>query len=119
MLINFVNPYSNIYVRTSTIQRVVLLHCMAYYEFDNPKISDKSFDELIMQLVEYQKKVIKKLRPNYGNDVPDESILSMYTDYGYATYDIDGTTGFDLVGRLLDKDKKHLTKIVSMWYNGK
>ena len=58
------------------------------------KLSDKQYDELSRQLVELQKDV----------DVHK-------TQYGYVMHDFDGTTGFDLYGRLNEKDKKYLMHI--------
>lgn len=75
------------------LQRKIIINSILYYEFDNPKLSDKQYDETCKQLVELQK------------DYDGES------QYGYAFYDFDGTTGFDLYDRLNDGDKEYLTNI--------
>ena len=81
---------------TSFLQRVVIIHSILYYELDNPLISDKSYDEVSKQLLEYQK---------------DANIDA--TQYGYMMYDFDGNTGFDLYTRLNDSDRKYLRHIAS------
>ena len=76
------------------LQRKIILNAIAYYELNTNKLSDKQYDELSRQLVDMQKYV----------DVHK-------TQYGYVMHDFDGTTGFDLYGRLNEKDKKYLMNI--------
>lgn len=76
------------------LQRKIILNCIAYYELNINKLSDKEYDELSKQLVELQK---------------DINISG--TQYGYVMCDFDGTTGFDLYERLNDYDKKYLMSI--------
>lgn len=76
------------------LQRKIILNCIAYYELNTNKLSDKEYDELSKQLVELQKNV----------NISD-------TQYGYVMCDFDGTTGFDLYERLNDYDKKYLMSI--------
>lgn len=76
------------------LQRKIILNCIAYYELNTNKLSDKEYDELSKQLVELQKSV----------NISD-------TQYGYVMCDFDGTTGFDLYERLNDYDKKYLMSI--------
>ena len=76
------------------LQRKIILNAIAYYELDNPKLTDKEYDELSKQLVELQKDI----------NIND-------TQYGYAMYDFDGTTGFDLYDRLNSHDKEYLMNI--------
>lgn len=79
--------------RVEFLQRVILVHSYLYYEKDSPVWSDNKFDEISKQLVKEQKKhSLKWVKEN--------------THYGYAFYDFDGSTGFDLWGRLKEKDKK-------------
>ena len=77
------------------LQRKIILCSIIYYMLSDNLISDKAYDEISKQLVEMQKE--------YG-DVRD-------TQYGYVMYDFDGTTGFDLYGRLNDHDKSYLLNI--------
>ena len=76
------------------LQRKIILNAIAYYELNTNKLSDKQYDELSRQLVDMQKDV----------DVQQ-------TQYGYVMNDFDGTTGFDLYGRLNEKDKKYLMNL--------
>lgn len=76
------------------LQRKIILNCIAYYELDTNKLSDKEYDELSRQLVEFQKDI----------NIND-------TQYGYVMHDFDGTTGFDLYSRLNEHDKKYLMSI--------
>lgn len=76
------------------LQRKIILNAIAYYELDSSILSDREYDELSHQLVDLQKDV----------DVQQ-------TQYGYVMHDFDGTTGFDLYGRLNDKDKRYLMQL--------
>ena len=78
------------------LQRKVILNSIAYYEFDTNFLSDKEYDSISKQLVE--------LCREYG-DVRD-------TQYGYAMADFDGSTGFDIFGRLTDSDREYLIQLV-------
>lgn len=78
------------------LQRKIILNSMAYYMYNVSPLSDRAYDEMSKQLVEMQKV--------YWDEV-------YLTQYGYAFHDFDGTTGFDLYGRLLDRDKEYLEKI--------
>lgn len=80
--------------KVNYLQRKIILNAIAYYELDRSTLSDKDYDELSKQLVEMHKTV----------NISD-------TQYGYIMYDFDGTTGFDLYGRLNEKDKKYLMNI--------
>ena len=76
------------------LQRKIILNAIAYYELNTSRLTDKQYDELSRQLLDLQKDV----------DVHK-------TQYGYVMHDFDGTTGFDLYGRLNEKDKKYLMHI--------
>lgn len=76
------------------LQRKIILNCIAYYELNTNRLTDKQYDELSKQLVELQKDI----------DIND-------TQYGYIFYDFDGTTGFDLYHRLNKQDKEYLMNI--------
>ena len=77
------------------LQRKIILCSIAYYMLSESIISDKAYDEISYQLV--------RMHTEYG-DISD-------TQYGYVMYDFDGTTGFDLYGRLNDHDKTYLLNI--------
>lgn len=76
------------------LQRKIILNCIAYYELNINKLTDKEYDGLSKQLVELQKDI----------NISD-------TQYGYVMYDFDGTTGFDLYERLNSYDKEYLRSI--------
>lgn len=76
------------------LQRKIILNCIAYYELNINKLTDKEYDELSKQLVELQQDI----------NISD-------TQYGYVMYDFDGTTGFDLYERLNSYDKEYLRSI--------
>ena len=76
------------------LQRKIILNSIAYYELNTSRLTDKQYDELSRQLVDMQKDV----------DIQQ-------TQYGYVMHDFDGTTGFDLYGRLNEQDKKYLMNI--------
>ena len=80
--------------RINFLQRKMIINAILYYELNDSKLSDKDYDELSKQLVELQKDV----------DISK-------TQYGYAMYDFDGTTGFDLYSRLKENDRKYLLNI--------
>lgn len=77
------------------LQRKIILNSIAYYELNTNKLTDKQYDELSRQLVAMQ--------AEYPNIID--------TQYGYAFYDFDGSTGFDLYHRLNEHDKEYLYNI--------
>lgn len=78
------------------LQRKIILNSVAYYMFDTNFLSDQDYDSICRQLVQ--------LHAEYG-DISD-------TQYGYAFYDFDGSTGFDLYYRLNEHDSTYLTNMV-------
>lgn len=82
------------------LQRVILIHSYLYYEKDNPIWTDKKYDEISKQLAELQEE-------------HDRNAIKYRTQYGYAFYDFDGTTGFLLWDRLKKKDKKQIAGIAN------
>lgn len=80
------------------LQRVILIHSYLYYEKDNSIWTDRKYDEISKQLVSMQLEHGTKW-------------IQSNTQYGYAFYDFDGTTGFDLWGRLKQKDRQMIKGI--------
>lgn len=80
--------------RVNFLQRKIIINSIAYYELDNPVLSDKQYDELCRQLVSMQ-----------------EDIDLNLTQYGYCMNGFDGSTGFDLYTKLNDHDKDYLMKL--------
>lgn len=76
------------------LQRKIILNCIAYYQLNTNKLTDKEYDELSKQLVSLQRDI----------NIND-------TQYGYIMYDFDGTTGFDLYDRLNASDRQYLMNI--------
>lgn len=81
--------------KISYLQRKILLNSILYYMYNDNAIDDYFYDSICKQLVVMQNE--------YG-DISD-------TEYGYAFYDFEGSTGFYLYGRLTKEDKNHLLKI--------
>ena len=92
-------PFPESWSKTSKIshlQRRVLIYSIAYYEYSESIVSDMVYDAISKQLVQMQK------------EFPKEAEQSMYW---YAMKDFEGGTGFDLVGKLTNKDREWLRKL--------
>lgn len=87
--------YWDLLSTTNFLQRRIIVYSLLYYELDVTAITDKQFDCMAKQLVRLHEKVGR------GN-------VSRKTQYGYALYDFDGTTGFDIADRLNKNDKNYL-----------
>lgn len=92
------NTYWTDELKANFLERVIAIHSYLYYERDNSIWTDKHFDEISKQLVSVLK---------YHN----ERWIIQHTQYGYAFYDFDGTTGFDLWYRLNLKDRQYIQNI--------
>lgn len=92
------NTYWTDELKANFLERVIAIHSYLYYERDNSILTDKHFDEISKQLVSVLK---------YHN----ERWIIQHTQYGYAFYDFDGTTGFDLWYRLNLKDRQYIQNI--------
>lgn len=86
-------------LKCSFLQRVILIHSYLYYEANNSAITDREYDEIAKQLVSIQQKHTVQW-------------IKHCTQYGYVFYDYDGTTGFDLWHRLVEKDKQNILAIL-------
>ena len=89
--------YWSIKTIMSYIQRRIIVYSIMYYELSESCITDKDFDELSHQLVELMKSTPKE--------------ICKKTQYWYAMYDFDGSTGLDIPDRLTDSDRDYLTGI--------
>lgn len=85
-------------LKVDFLQRVILIHSYLYYEADNSVWTDRKYDEVAKQLV-------------FMQEVKAKEWIKHNTQYGYAFYDFDGTTGFDLWHRLKQKDKEQIAGI--------
>lgn len=91
-LVSFDNhPYWSETTKISWLQRAVVIHSLLYYRYNESIIQDSDYDLLCVQLLEMQSKLSEK-------EVREK------TTYGYAFYDFDGSTGFDVVSRLTALD---------------
>lgn len=84
--------------KVSHLQRRIIVWSILYYEFDTSIIDDHKFDSCCHQLVGLQNELSKK---DFDK-----------TTYHYLFENFDGTTGFDLCGRLPQSDKDYLMHIV-------
>lgn len=85
--------------KIEAVQRMILVHSMLYYEMNESIISDKRFDKISSLLCEKQSELsLRKL---------------LSTQYGYVFQDFDGTTGFDLISRLTQKDRTRIEQIAN------
>lgn len=95
------NPYWTEKMKIDFLQRIVLIHSYLYYELDNPVWQDRRYDIVGKQLAELQKR-------------QKSDFVRYKTQYGYAFYDYDGTTGFLLWSRLTESDREKVKDIVKM-----
>lgn len=86
--------YWDLTTKISYLQRRIIVYSLMYYELDESCISDKRYD------------CISNLLVKLMNQATSEELE--LTDYNYAMYDYDGSSGFDLKSRLNEKDKKYL-----------
>lgn len=99
----FKNPYMTEIARVSFLQRVIIIHSLLYYEHNKTIWLDVMYDEIAHQLVDAMEWMT------------EEDLQK--TQYYYAMYDFDGTTGYDISYRLYERDKKYLTNIALQCYN--
>lgn len=78
------------------LQRWLIVQSILYYELDFNLVDDKMWDANAKQLVEYMEKWPNGLKKS---------------QYYYCMNDFDGSTGFDLYGRLKKKDRVYLMNI--------
>lgn len=88
--------------KISYLQRRIIVYSIMYYEQNESCVSDKYYDSLSSQLVKLQKECNK------------EDFRS--SEYYYAMYDFDGSTGFDIPSRLTKHDREYLTRVASYVY---
>lgn len=82
--------------KISYMERQVLVYSIMYYNMDQSCVSDKEYDQLCKDLIKLCEE-------------DQEAFLN--SQYYYAFYDFDGTTGYDLPYRLNDSDKERITTI--------
>lgn len=86
--------------KLNRLERLVLIHSIIYYEFDENVITDEQYNKLsrltAKKVAQYKDTKLKK------------------TMYGYAFKDFDGSTGFDLLFKLKEEDKLYLMELSRM-----
>lgn len=87
-------------VKVSYLQRRIIVHSILYYELDHPIITDGQYNEISQQLVDMMK------------SVPADELVK--STYWYCMSDFDGSTGFDLYGRLNPQDQHYLMELSQM-----
>lgn len=86
--------------KISCLQRRIIVYSIMYYELSESCITDAEYDAISKQLVHLQSSV-------------DRAEFEK-SQYYYAMYDFDGSTGFDIPSRLTKRDREYLTKIAHM-----
>lgn len=97
--------YWNNQTKISYLQRRIIVYSIMYYQYNESCVSDRFYDCISKQLVKLMGEC-------------SEAELQQ-TEYWYAMYDFDGSTGFDIPDRLTDKDRTYLewlaTNIYVQW----
>ena len=100
------NVYWTDKMKADFLQRVILIHSYLYYELDSQKWTDSKFDKVSKQLVNIQNQ-------------HKEAWVKEHTQYGYAFYNFDGSTGFDLWYRLNEEDQKLIKQHALLMLDGR
>ena len=82
----------------SYLQRRIIVYSIMYYQMSQSCVSDRYYDAVSKQLCGLQKQYPEQFKQ---------------TEYYYAMYDFDGTTGFDIPSRLSKSDLDKLTRIAN------
>lgn len=82
----------------SYLQRQIIVYSIMYYQMSQSCVSDRYYDAVSKQLCGLQKQYPEQFKQ---------------TEYYYAMYDFDGTTGFDISSRLTKSDLDKLTRIAN------
>lgn len=86
--------YWNDITKVNHLQRKILLCSITYYKLNDNCMSDFEYDSISKQLVKMQKEM-------------EKSRLKQ-TMYYYVFKDFEGSTGFDLIGKLKKEDYDYL-----------
>lgn len=94
--------YWNNTTKASYLQRRIIVYSIMYYERAESCVSDRYYDNISHQLVKLMQDSTKQEMEK--------------TQYWYAMYDFDGSTGFDIPSRLTEHDRKYLSVVASYVY---
>ena len=86
------NPYVSNQTKMEMLQRWLIIHASIYYNYNSNVVTDKQWDANAYQLVDMMERYPKTYKKTF---------------YYYIMDDFDGSTGFDLIGRLEDWNPKH------------
>lgn len=86
---NFMNPYLGIISKFNLLENWLLVQSIIYYYFDTNIVSDCMYDANAHQLVAL---------------IGQDKKAFAYSDFYYVFQDYDGSTGYDLVGKLKKED---------------
>ena len=86
--------------KISYLQRRIIVWSIMYYEHDESCVPDNVYDSVSHQLVELQ------------NSTSLEEFKK--SRYYYAMHDFDGSTGFDIPSRLINKDRDYLKLLATI-----
>lgn len=83
--------------KISYLQRRIAVYSIMYYQMHESCVSDQYYDAISKQLVEL---------------MANSTVAQLeQTQYWYAMYDFDGSTGFDIYSRLNKHDQTYLRTI--------
>lgn len=94
--------YWNNRTKISYLQRRIIVYSIMYYQNNESCVSDRFYDGISRQLVQLMQ------------DCTEEELEQ--TQYWYAMYDFDGSTGFDIPYRLTKQDRERLEHIAKKVY---
>ena len=100
----FNNCYWSTQTKLDLLARWIIVHSILYYTHDTSIVSDRMFDLNSKQLADMIW------------EASNEELKA--TQYGYVINDFDGSTGFDLYGKLNKTDRMHLDKIANSLRRG-
>lgn len=94
--------YWNNKTKISYLQRRIIIYSIMYYQYNESCVSDRFYDGISKRLV--------KLMGECSQAELEQ------TQYWYAMYDFDGSTGFDIPDRLTTKDRTYLEQLATNIY---
>lgn len=94
--------YWNNRTKISYLQRRIIVYSIMYYQNNGSCVSDRFYDGISRQLVRLMQ------------ECTQEELEK--TQYWYAMYDFDGSTGFDIPYRLTKQDREYLERLATNIY---
>ena len=94
----FNNPYWTNTTKIQLLQNWIIVHSILYYMHDTTLVDDRTYDMNEVQLAKMMKKYPKAARKSR---------------YAYVFKGFDGSTGYDLPGKLNKADRKYFNEIIN------